>query len=75
MVTYGDTLDMSLYFGTPEQKKTFCDDLLRLLKERGCVKLQNHSIPDEDVHELFKQVRISPTFPMFTPSAFGLFFS
>lgn len=62
MAFYGDTVDMSLFFGTPEQKKAFCDDLLRLLKERGCVKLKNHSIPAQDIHELFNQVRTSPTF-------------
>lgn len=55
MAAYGDTLDMSLFFGTEDEKKLFCDSLLRLLKERGCVKVQNHSIPDEDVHELFRQ--------------------
>ena len=55
MASYGDTLDMSLFFGTEDEKKLFCDSLLRLLKERGCVKIQNHSIPDEEVHELFRQ--------------------
>lgn len=55
MAAYGDSLDMSLFFGTEDEKKMFCDSLLRLLKERGCVKVRNHSIPDEDVHELFRQ--------------------
>ena len=49
-----DTLDMSLFFGTPDQKKDFCDSLLRLLKKRGGVKLVNHSIPSEDIHELLR---------------------
>jgi hypothetical protein len=53
----GATLDMSLFFGTPEEKKYFCTELLRLLKLRGGVKLQNHSIPDEDVQKLFEMVR------------------
>ncbi|CAF3496359.1 unnamed protein product [Fusarium graminearum] len=52
-----DTLDMSLFFGTPDQKKDFCDSLLRLLKKRGGVKLVNHSIPSEDIHELFAQTK------------------
>lgn len=56
MAPKGDTLDMSLFFGTPEQKKAFCVELLTLLKRRGCVKLQNHGIPEEDIKELFQQV-------------------
>lgn len=54
----GATLDMSLFFGTPEEKKYFCTELLRLLKLRGGVKIQNHSIPDEDIHTLFDMVRL-----------------
>jgi hypothetical protein len=53
----GITLDMSLFFGTEEQKKQFCDDLLRVLKLRGGVKLINHGIPDEDIKGLFDMVR------------------
>lgn len=56
MAPQGSTLDMSLYFGTAEQKKHFCNELLRLLKQRGCVKITNHSIPDADVHQLFDMV-------------------
>ena len=48
-----DTLDMSLYFGTADQKQDFCGSLLRLLKARGCVKIQNHGIPNEKIHQLF----------------------
>ena len=54
-----DTLDMSLFFGTETQKKEFCESLLALLKKRGCVKLQNHGIPAEDIKQLFEQVRHS----------------
>lgn len=56
MASHGSTLDMSLFFGTSEQKQHFCHELLRLLKRYGCVKITNHSIPDEDVHKLFKMV-------------------
>jgi hypothetical protein len=56
MADKGATLDMSLFFGTPDEKKHFCTELLRLLKLRGGVKLQNHSIPDEDVQKLFEMV-------------------
>ena len=52
-----DTLDMSLYFGTADQKQDFCESLVRLLKARGCVKIQNHDIPDEKIHQLFDMVR------------------
>lgn len=52
----GVTLDMSLFFGTEEQKRHFCDELLRVLKLRGGVKIVNHGIPDEDVHQLFDMV-------------------
>jgi hypothetical protein len=58
MADKGATLDMSLFFGTPEEKKFFCTELLRLLKARGGVKIQNHSIPDEDIHELFDMVSL-----------------
>jgi len=56
MAAQGSTLDMSLFFGTMEQKQKFCHELLRLLKRYGCVKITNHSIPDEDVHKLFDMV-------------------
>lgn len=56
MASQGSTLDMSLFFGTSEQKQHFCHELLRLLKRYGCVKITNHSIPDEDVHKLFEMV-------------------
>lgn len=56
MASQGSTLDMSLFFGTAEQKQHFCHELLRLLKRYGCVKIQNHSIPDGDVHKLFEMV-------------------
>lgn len=56
MASQGSTLDMSLFFGTAEQKHDFCHELLRLLKRYGCVKIANHSIPDEDVHKLFEMV-------------------
>lgn len=52
----GATLDMSLFFGTEEQKRQFCNELLRLLKSRGGVKIQNHNIPAEDIHKLFDMV-------------------
>lgn len=58
MASKGAVLDMSLFFGTPEQKKQFCDELLRLLKLRGGVKLQNHGIPAEDIHQLFDMVSV-----------------
>ena len=61
MAAAGATLDMSLFFGTPDQKTQFCHELLNLLKKRGCVKLQNHGIPSEDIHGLFEWVGyISP---------------
>lgn len=58
MADKGATLDMSSFFGTAEEKKCFCAELLRLLKLRGGVKLQNHSIPDEDVRKLFEMVQL-----------------
>lgn len=60
MADKGATLDMSLFFGTADQKLFFCNELLRLLKLRGGVKIQNHSIPDEDISQLFDMV--SPPF-------------
>lgn len=55
----GATLDMSLFFGTADEKQFFCTELLRLLKSRGGVKIQNHSIPDEEIHKLFDMVCLS----------------
>lgn len=56
MAQKSDALDMSLFFGTVQQKQTFCEALLDLLKRRGCVKIRNHGIPDETIHEMFYQV-------------------
>ncbi|KAK7227063.1 hypothetical protein V2G26_015066 [Clonostachys chloroleuca] len=53
MAGKGTTLDMSLFYGTTEQKQAFCRDLLHVLRTRGGVKLQNHPIPDKDIYELF----------------------
>lgn len=58
MAPKGDTLDMSLFFASEEQKKHFCDELLRLLKLRGGVKLQNHGISEKDVLKLFEMVSL-----------------
>lgn len=60
MASGGDTLDMTPFFGTEEEKREFCSSLLRLLKKRGFVKLQNHGIPAEDIRQLFDMVRTSP---------------
>jgi hypothetical protein len=56
MTSQGTALDMSLFFGTEEQKHQFCRELLYILKQRGCVKITNHSIPNEDVYKLFDMV-------------------
>lgn len=56
MAGKGTTLDMSLFYGTTEQKQAFCRDLLHVLRTRGGVKLQNHPIPDKDIYELFSWV-------------------
>ena len=58
MADKGASLDMSLFFGTAKEKKIFCNDLLRLLKTRGGVKIQNHGIPDEDILKLFAMVSL-----------------
>lgn len=58
MADKGVTLDMSLFFGTPEEKQYFCTELLRLLRLRGGVKITNHSIPDEYIHKLFDTVSL-----------------
>lgn len=52
----GATLDMSLFFGTEDQKTQFCNEFLHMLKTHGCVKLHNHSISDDDVQQLFEEV-------------------
>jgi len=51
------SLDMSLFFGTPEQKKEFSSQLLQNLKTRGVVKIRNHSVPESDISRLFELVR------------------
>ena len=51
------SLDMSLFFGTPEQKKEFSSQLLQNLKTRGVVKIKNHSIPESQIARLFELVR------------------
>ncbi|KAK5088934.1 hypothetical protein LTR05_003158 [Lithohypha guttulata] len=57
MAAQSDTLDMSLYFGDMEQRLRFCTTLLDQLKKRGCVKIQNHGIPNEDIQRLFELTR------------------
>ncbi|OBT76839.1 hypothetical protein VF21_04796 [Pseudogymnoascus sp. 05NY08] len=52
-----DALDMSLFFGTPEQQVEFCTALLDTLKTRGVAKLKNHGIPQETIHSLFDWAR------------------
>ncbi|KAL4883522.1 hypothetical protein BJY04DRAFT_226543 [Aspergillus karnatakaensis] len=53
----GTTLNMAHFFGTSTEKATFCSSLLATLKQRGCVKLQNHGIPDEEIHKLFDMTK------------------
>lgn len=50
------TLDMALFFGTPEQ--SFSSSLLKHLKSRGVAKIKNHGIPDEQISQLFEIVRV-----------------
>ncbi|KAF2014012.1 Clavaminate synthase-like protein [Aaosphaeria arxii CBS 175.79] len=52
-----DSLDMSLYWGTPEEKAQFCASLLETLKTKGVAKVKNHGIPDEQIRELFDVTR------------------
>lgn len=54
--TLSDALDMSLFFGTPEQQVEFCTALLDTLKKRGVAKLKNHGIPQETIYSLFDWV-------------------
>lgn len=51
-----ETLDMSCFFGSAEEKELFCQTLLGQLKTRGCVKIRNHGIADETIHTLFDMV-------------------
>ena len=51
------TLDMSLFFGTPEEQQEFGSALLQHLKRRGVAKINNHGIPDEQISRLFDMVR------------------
>lgn len=54
--TKSATLDMSLFFGTTEQKNQFCTTLVETLKSRGVAKIKNHGISDETIHTLFEMV-------------------
>lgn len=56
MASQADSVDMSLFYGTPEQKQTFSINLVTMLKKKGCIKVQNHRIPDEMIQELFEWV-------------------
>ena len=51
------TLDMSLFFGSPEQQQSFSLSLLRHLKSRGVAKIKNHGIPDNQISQLFELVK------------------
>lgn len=64
MASQADTVDMSLFYGTPEQKQTFSNNLVTLLKKRGCIKVQNHRIPDEMIQSLFEWVSIAQFLPV-----------
>lgn len=55
-----NTLDMSLFFGTPEQQKEFSSALLRTLKTRGVAKIKNHSIPESEISRMFELVCLTP---------------
>ncbi|KAE8370848.1 hypothetical protein BDV27DRAFT_165000 [Aspergillus caelatus] len=52
-----EALDLSMLKGTPEQREQISAELLHGLKTRGGVKLKNHGLPDELVHELFDWTR------------------
>lgn len=56
MASQADSVDMSLFYGTPEQKQTFSNNLVTMLKKKGCIKVQNHRIPDEMIQALFEWV-------------------
>lgn len=59
MASQADTVDMSLFYGTPEQKRAFSNNLVTMLKKRGCIKVQNHRISDEMIQSLFEWVIIA----------------
>lgn len=59
MTSQADTVDMSLFYGTPEQKETFSKSLVTMLKKKGCIKVQNHRIPGEIIQALFEWVSIA----------------
>lgn len=59
MASQADTVDMSLFYGTPEQKQAFSNNLVTMLKKRGCIKVQNHRISDEVIQSLFEWVSIA----------------
>lgn len=59
MASHADTVDMSLFYGTSEQKQTFSKSLVTMLKKKGCIKVQNHRIPGEMIQELFAWVSIT----------------
>lgn len=50
------TLNMSLFYGKPEQQKEFSSALLKTLKTRGVAKIKNHSIPESQITEMFQMV-------------------
>ncbi|KAF7517523.1 hypothetical protein G7054_g13796 [Neopestalotiopsis clavispora] len=52
-----DTVNMALFYGTPEEKQSFCDTLVTLLKQKGCIKIQNHRIPADMIHKCFAMTR------------------
>lgn len=56
MSSQADSVDMSLFYGTPEQKQAFSNNLVTMLKKKGCIKVQNHRIPDEMIQALFEWV-------------------
>lgn len=58
MASQADVVDMSLFYGTSEQKQIFSNNLVTMLKQRGCIKVQNHRIPDEMIQALFEWVSI-----------------
>lgn len=67
-----DTVNMALFYGTPEERKSFCDTLVTLLKQKGCIKIQNHRIPDEMIHKCFDMVRPHAPLSLSSPVALKL---
>ncbi|KAM0814273.1 putative Fe2OG dioxygenase domain-containing protein [Seiridium cardinale] len=57
MSSQADTVDMAGFYGTPEQKQVFCETLVDMLKQKGCIKVQSHTIPEDMIHELFEWTR------------------